>query len=255
MKYLLPESIVAIAESQTVEMLGKTCHRAIAGISGSPAVALYLLNGDQPDLLYSRCAPEGFLEDYYRCGLAKADPFVECILDDGRVLDGVSLYGSRQWPRTNSYDLLRSWGFHHNMCGPLRYEDNVVGVIYTAKCDDDAPYSSQMKQQMSLLCRAGSIALASLMRDGRLDGGSSKDSAKEGELLRVMAGSPFGLELPPRSAQVAHLICKGATNKTIGRQMGISDQTVKEHVTNLCRRLGARNRTELAVLLLGNIGP
>jgi DNA-binding NarL/FixJ family response regulator len=31
--------------------------------------------------------------------------------------------------------------------------------------------------------------------------------------------------------------------------MGISDQTVKEHVTNLCRRFGVHNRTELAACL------
>jgi len=32
--------------------------------------------------------------------------------------------------------------------------------------------------------------------------------------------------------------------------MGISDQTVKEHVANLCRRFGVHNRTELAACLL-----
>ena len=31
--------------------------------------------------------------------------------------------------------------------------------------------------------------------------------------------------------------------------MGISDQTVKEHVAGLCRRFGALNRTELAARL------
>jgi DNA-binding NarL/FixJ family response regulator len=56
--------------------------------------------------------------------------------------------------------------------------------------------------------------------------------------------------LPPRSAHVATGVCRGRTNKEIAREMGISDQTVKEHVANLCRRFGVHNRTELAACLL-----
>ncbi|MDA9530142.1 hypothetical protein ACM42_17250 [Bradyrhizobium sp. CCBAU 25338] len=56
--------------------------------------------------------------------------------------------------------------------------------------------------------------------------------------------------LPPRSADVAIRVCRGQTNKEIAREMGISDQTVKEHVANLCRRFGVHNRTELAACLL-----
>ncbi|MGY0574568.1 response regulator transcription factor [Bradyrhizobium sp. RDM12] len=55
---------------------------------------------------------------------------------------------------------------------------------------------------------------------------------------------------PPRSADVAIRVCRGQTNKEIAREMGISDQTVKEHVANLCRRFGVHNRTELAACLL-----
>ena len=58
------------------------------------------------------------------------------------------------------------------------------------------------------------------------------------------------LSLPPRSADVAIRVCRGQTNKEIAREMGISDQTVKEHVANLCRRFGVHNRTELAACLL-----
>jgi len=63
------------------------------------------------------------------------------------------------------------------------------------------------------------------------------------------AARRLAANLPRRSAQVALLLCKGHTNKSIARALGISDQTVKEHVANLCRRFGAQNRTELAATL------
>jgi DNA-binding NarL/FixJ family response regulator len=59
--------------------------------------------------------------------------------------------------------------------------------------------------------------------------------------------------LPPRSADVAFRVCRGQTNKEIARDMGISDQTVKEHGALLCKRFGTHNRTELVVCLLSGM--
>jgi DNA-binding CsgD family transcriptional regulator len=246
---MLANSIMEIAESRSIGMLGEACRRAIARISRSPTVGLYLLNEDQPRLIYSYQAPDGFLEDYRR-GFGRADPFIDSILDGGGILDGISLYGERYWRGSASYDLLHSWGFAHNMCGPLRCDGSVAGVFYTAN-RHDAPYTPLMKQQMAMLCRAGSLALTSLAQCGGLND-SDRADADSANLPAVASGNRLATGLPPRSAQVAFLLCKGQTNKTIARQMGISDQTVKEHVTNLCRRFGAQNRTELAALLLGN---
>ncbi|MEJ8570633.1 helix-turn-helix transcriptional regulator [Microbaculum marinum] len=251
---MLADSIISIAESRSVAALGTACQRAIGWLSGSPTIGLYLLNSDQPRLIYSRHAPEGFLEDYAR-GLGKADPFVDSIMNGGGILDGISLYGRQYWRGSVSYDLLHSWGFSHNMCGPLRLDDAVAGVFYTATPEEDLPYSPLVKKQMELLCRACSLALESLVHSGRLEHETAGDPsgpfclpALQNAHLRA-THLPTST-LPPRSAQVANLVCKGQTNKTIAREMGISDQTVKEHVAKLCRRYGAQNRTELAAALM-----
>jgi DNA-binding NarL/FixJ family response regulator len=49
------------------------------------------------------------------------------------------------------------------------------------------------------------------------------------------------------------MMAPDAGGKEIAREMGISDQTVKEHVANLCKRFGAHNRTGLVVCLLGGM--
>lgn len=60
------------------------------------------------------------------------------------------------------------------------------------------------------------------------------------------AKGPHGLTL--MEMRVADLLPKGLTNREIGRQLGISEQTVKTHLRNLMRKLGARDRTEAAAL-------
>jgi DNA-binding NarL/FixJ family response regulator len=47
-----------------------------------------------------------------------------------------------------------------------------------------------------------------------------------------------------RQAQVLRLALKGAPNKVIARELGISEGTVKSHLSTVFRLLNVRNRTE-----------
>jgi DNA-binding NarL/FixJ family response regulator len=50
--------------------------------------------------------------------------------------------------------------------------------------------------------------------------------------------------LTPRELEVLQLVSLGMTNKEIGRRLGISEHTVKFHVSSICGKLGAASRTE-----------
>ena len=50
--------------------------------------------------------------------------------------------------------------------------------------------------------------------------------------------------LTAREVQVLELLAEGLPNKAIAAQLDISDQTVKFHVSAICGKLGAANRTE-----------
>jgi len=50
--------------------------------------------------------------------------------------------------------------------------------------------------------------------------------------------------LTSREIQVLELLVEGRSNKAIGQQLGISDQTVKFHVAAIAGKLGAVNRTD-----------
>jgi len=43
------------------------------------------------------------------------------------------------------------------------------------------------------------------------------------------------------------LIAKGKRNREIATELGISERTVKNHITRLFKEIGVRNRTEAAI--------
>jgi len=59
--------------------------------------------------------------------------------------------------------------------------------------------------------------------------------------------SPFH-ELTPRETEILSLLAEGQSNKTIARNLGISDGTVKLHVKAILRKLEVHSRVEAAVM-------
>lgn len=54
--------------------------------------------------------------------------------------------------------------------------------------------------------------------------------------------------LTPRQMDVLHRLLRGLPNKLIGRELGLTEGTVKIHIAAILRALQARNRTEAVVL-------
>ena len=50
--------------------------------------------------------------------------------------------------------------------------------------------------------------------------------------------------LTPREIEVLELVAEGLSNKAVAVRLGISDQTVKFHLTSISGKLGAINRTD-----------
>lgn len=74
---------------------------------------------------------------------------------------------------------------------------------------------------------------------------------------RVQAGGERRREFPrselltPREREVLEKIVQGASNKEIGRQLGISPRTVEVHRARIIEKLGARNTADLMRIVLG----
>lgn len=63
---------------------------------------------------------------------------------------------------------------------------------------------------------------------------------------RTRRTSP-SVELTPRESEVLGLVRQGLANKQIARRLGISERTVKAHLTSTFQRIGVLDRTQAAL--------
>jgi DNA-binding NarL/FixJ family response regulator len=78
-------------------------------------------------------------------------------------------------------------------------------------------------------------------------------------LFRCVANSPIppggrfqrSLDFSPRQQQLAKLIRQGFSNKELAAQLNLSEQTVKNHVHRMLRKVGARDRATMAEIAAG----
>jgi DNA-binding NarL/FixJ family response regulator len=64
--------------------------------------------------------------------------------------------------------------------------------------------------------------------------------------MRDRSSNP-AVDLTPRELQVLRHVGYGLSNDEIARSMGISVETIKEHVQNILRKMGVQDRTQAAV--------
>ncbi|HLW55061.1 MAG TPA: response regulator transcription factor [Candidatus Angelobacter sp.] len=60
--------------------------------------------------------------------------------------------------------------------------------------------------------------------------------------------------LSERERQIAYYVARGLKNKDIGQTLSISENTVKRHLQSIFSKTGARDRLELAVMALTEVG-
>jgi DNA-binding NarL/FixJ family response regulator len=75
---------------------------------------------------------------------------------------------------------------------------------------------------------------------------------KQFDELAVFDESPNEMFAPlsAREMSILQLIARGASNKEIARELSISRQTVKNHMSSILRKLAVNDRTQAAVLAL-----
>jgi two-component system, NarL family, response regulator YdfI len=97
--------------------------------------------------------------------------------------------------------------------------DDIISAIYAA-CDG-----------LVLLSAPAAESLAAVYGD---------------QALEVEAG--LSEEITPREADVLRMLAEGLVNKDIATRLGISEHTVKFHISSILDKLGASTRTEAVAL-------
>jgi DNA-binding NarL/FixJ family response regulator len=74
------------------------------------------------------------------------------------------------------------------------------------------------------------------------------------ELAASTRGSaePLFVPLSQREVEILDFIAHGHSNKAIAKELSISDQTVKNHITSILRKLAVNDRTQAVIYALRN---
>ncbi|MEY2443823.1 MAG: hypothetical protein QOC57_281 [Ilumatobacteraceae bacterium] len=88
-----------------------------------------------------------------------------------------------------------------------------------------------------------------------VNGGAPLSPSVAAQLIRGAAASQPAMvgSLTQRERQILQLIVAGQSNKQIGRELGISEKTVKSHCGRLFQRISVSDRTQAAVWATKNL--
>src|SRR6267154_5138967 len=110
-------------------------------------------------------------------------------------------------------------------------------VLLVGSPSDRARLRSQMNGSMEV---AGEFATLTAARASEIDA----DAIVLASDAESDEAPVFDEPLTHREIQVLELLAEGLPNKAIASRLGISDQTVKFHVSAFSVKLGAANRTD-----------
>lgn len=106
-----------------------------------------------------------------------------------------------------------------------------------------------LKLVTEVVMRGGLWIGKSLMQ--RVISGLSQASPAPPAAAGTAGTAPLMALLSPREREVAEAIAAGASNKVVARQLGISERTVKAHVSTIFHKLDVKDRLQLAVKIIG----
>ncbi len=77
-----------------------------------------------------------------------------------------------------------------------------------------------------------------------MQGGAALEPSVAARVLGRMAADESGEGLSDRELEVLRLLPSGASNKAIANQLGLSENTVKSHISHIFAKLGVQSRAE-----------
>lgn len=116
----------------------------------------------------------------------------------------------------------------HVMAGPIVSYGQLIGIIGVTRCQEMSAFDSQNLTDLSALCLH--ISTWAAIRRSHQQASSIKH-----ELLR----------LTPREVQIAQLVAQGRTNAEIGAELWITENSVKQALKRMFRKLKVSSRAEM----------
>jgi DNA-binding NarL/FixJ family response regulator len=126
----------------------------------------------------------------------------------------------------------------------LRKHDPTIAVVILSSYSDEAQIEAarQAGALGYIVKTVEPVDLAAVLRSAL----SGHPFAVWGQEVVDSDDSTAGFALSERETAVLEAVARGLSNREIGRELWISEQTVKFHLRNVYRKLGVSTRTEAA---------
>ncbi|QLE54570.1 LuxR C-terminal-related transcriptional regulator [Nostoc sp. TCL26-01] len=119
----------------------------------------------------------------------------------------------------------------HVMTGPIICDGRLIGTLNFARDQGNPPFNTNDLADLSAVCIHLSAKLATL-----------KSNPQPSQ-------PPLSNPLTPRELQIAELVAKGLTNTEIAEKLWITQNSVKQALKRMFRKLGVSARTEMVARL------
>ena len=124
----------------------------------------------------------------------------------------------------------------HVMAGPIVNRGQLVGVVGCTREQSMPAFDTQNLADLSAICLHLSV-WAATVREAKLSGRESQHQAFKTS------------RLTPRELQIAELVALGRTNAEIGRELWITENSVKQALKRMFRKLEVSSRAEMVAQL------
>ena len=174
---------------------------------------------------------DAFVERYERIGRS-IDPVLHYVLENHAPAHEELVLPVGGWKRSDLYQSCCSeYDHEHIMTGPIVGRGRLIGTIHFARVGDTPAFSSSDLASLGAVCTHLSACLAGL------------------RLQPSVSPSLISDRLTPREVQIANLVARGLTNAEIGAELWITQNSVKQALKRMFRKLEVSARTEMVAKL------
>jgi DNA-binding CsgD family transcriptional regulator len=222
----------AIATAPTEQELRFRFMDRVSACFGVQRWGIYLLNAD--NLLASVDAQgvsDIFVERYQQVGKS-VDPVLQYVVQYHAPAHEELVLPKGMWKQSDLYQRCCSeYDHEHIMTGPIVGHGQLIGTVNFARVGITPAFNQLDLAGLGAVCTHFSARLAELRNPV------------------PAALNPVMYCLTPREMQIANLVAKGLTNAEIGAELWITQNSVKQALKRMFRKLSVSARTEMVAKL------
>lgn len=175
---------------------------------------------------------DGNLRDVLRVALSvKHNPLARYLVEHHAPVHDALVTSPKAWrmicPRRDHW---------HVMAGPIINRNQIVGVVGCTRSKSMPAFDTQNLTDLSAICLHLSVWAATV-------------SSQNPEAAKFQHQPFKTTRLTPRELEIAQLVANGQTNAQIGNQLWITENSVKQALKRMFRKLEVSSRAEMVARL------